>query len=87
MLGDIKRITDQHMTAMNNTLKRIEHFLERGQEAFVGNFQSGGPVSRTGLGRVHAGEYVLPARMAAQSSGSTGPLDHSYAHYGTCVGP
>ena len=63
LLGDIKRITDKHMTDMSRSLRQIERFLTKGQEPFlVGEFQSGGFVPQTGLARVHAGEYVMPAQ-------------------------
>ena len=77
LLGDIKRVNEQHLTEMNNTLHNIEKFLARGSEAFVGEFQAGGLVPHTGVARVHQGEYVLSAsqvRTLSSASQSAGPM-------------
>ena len=77
LLGEIKRVNEQHLTEMNKTLHNIEKFLARGSEQFVGEFQTGGLVPQTGLARVHQGEYVLsPSQVRTLSSGaaSAGPM-------------
>ena len=60
LLGDIKRVSEQHLSEMNTTLHRIEKFLARGSTPYVGSFQSGGVVPQTGLALVHRGESITP---------------------------
>ena len=77
LLGKIKQVSEKHLTEMNSTLHRIEKFLARGSEAFVGEFQAGGPVPQTGLARVHQGEYVLSpsqVRTLSSATASAGPM-------------
>ena len=60
LLGDIKRVSETHLSEMNTTLHRIETFLQRGSTPFVGSFQQGGVVPQTGLALVHRGESITP---------------------------
>ena len=77
LLGEIKRVNEQHLTEMNKTLHNIEKFLARGSEQFVGEFQGGGRIPQTGLARVHQGEYVLSpsqVRTLSSATASAGPM-------------
>ena len=64
LLGDIKRISDTHLTAMNSTLQAHRAAFWNGANPVRGDHSRREAVPRTGLARVHQGEYVLPAQMA-----------------------
>ena len=82
LLGEIKQLSDKHLTEMNSTLHNIEKFLVRGQTPFLGEFQTGGMIPHTGLALVHQGERVIPAsqvRTLSSSSVSSGPMTMNMA--------